>query len=130
MEQEIALLRSILRQSRRSIRSITSVERHLQDISLRSCLQLQREAYESIANDASRFLRERGRAVPAFWNGFRFPGGFPPALIDRRRRNSAAGLHSALNSVGQMQIVDPKVAALNRRLLMVCRADAEQMNLL
>lgn len=99
---ETALLCSIYRQSERNIRSIDRLQ------GTDGAMQLQREEYAQIAREAARLLRERGQALP------RTQPWTPPYSADRRRRD----LDHRVRSVAQMQVLDPKVAALNRRLLL------------
>ena len=105
---ETALLCSIYRQSERCIRSIDRLQGRGTDGSM----QLQREEYVQIAREAARLLQERGQHPP------RTQAWALPYSADHRRRDSLRDLDRRLRSVAQMQVLDPKVAALNRRLLL------------
>lgn len=52
------------------------------------------------------------------------------SLLESRRKDSENGFEAALSSVATMQAADPKVAALNRRLLLTCQADFKGMSYL
>ena len=119
---ETALLQSIYLQSRRSIRSIDRLQRR----GAEGAMQLQREEYAQIAREAARLLTERGQPLPR-QQLLPLPYPLGNAPFNRRRRDSLRDLNRRVRSVAQMQVADPKVAALNRRLLLVCHADATAM---
>ena len=126
MEQDLQLLKSIHRAAKNSIHSINSLEKSLSSGENRSLLQQQRKEYETIAQTAQQLLRLRGQGV--------WPGAIPRLefrsrgqQLEQRKRDSLEGLRSSLRSVNQMQTVDPKVADLNRQLLLSRQADVKRM---
>ena len=125
MEQEIHLLRSICREAEGSIRSIDLALRRLPE-PLRQDLLQQRRSYEQIAREAGQQLHGRGERSAvnplALWR----PGLGNP--LKQRKQDSLEGLQRSLRSVGQMQAIDPKVASLNRQLLLARQEDMGRMN--
>ncbi|MBQ8587313.1 MAG: hypothetical protein IJ453_04440 [Oscillospiraceae bacterium] len=126
MEQEIQLLRSIYRQSRRGMRSVDRLQRSCSDPGSARLFHQQWEEYALIAQTADRFLQQRGYTAPMTsvmpLGGKRDPLSL---LADSTRQRNRQ-----LCTVKQTLPTDPKVAALNRRLLMACQAELETINML
>ena len=129
LNQENQLLRKICRQSKKSLHSIGLASQAAGETKLCAHLSIQRRHYREIAQQAEQLLRQRGQRVP----GRGLPeihGMSRTALLEYHKKDCERGFEAALFSVSAMQTADPKVAALNRSLLLTYQADLKGMNLL